>query len=147
MPRGARTLNLGDLRAIARRSRGMRGLGDGVCYDTFSNAPIDCTTGAYLGTLPDGSPVGGTPAAVPCLAGSGPLQAGQSYCAPASTTTATIGPYCFSGFAFPWLGNTISGGGSASVCSPVFNVPSPWGTFITVGLLALVATKVLGGRR
>ena len=108
-----RTINLGDLRAIAARSRGLRGLGDGS-----------------------------VPA---CLSGSGPLQPGQAYCDTADVA-ATVGPYCFSPL-FPWLGNQISGGGSPTVCSPVFNVPSPWNAVITAGVAGLFLFKLFGGRR
>jgi hypothetical protein len=47
------------------------------------------------------------------------------------TTVNTSGP-CFQ-VAFPWIGTTQAG-----VCVPAIAVPSPWGTVITVGVVALL---------
>jgi hypothetical protein len=61
------------------------------------------------------------------------------------TIPATVGPMCFTPL-FPWVGNQIVGSGP-SVCSPLFNVPSPWNGLITVGVGALIVFNLFGGRR
>lgn len=115
VPNQPRSINLGDLRAIARRSRGM---GDAPCPSALQLAgvvdPTDpCQNGTAAGTT--------------------------------ATVAASVGPYCFTPL-FPWVGNQIVGSGPA-VCSPVFNVPSPWNGLITVGVVGLFFFKLMGGRR
>jgi hypothetical protein len=138
----ARSINLGDLRAIAARSR--RGMGDaGTCIDPTSGLPIDCTTGALM-------PGFTAPAAVPFASMTAAEQAAFLAAggnpSTTSTTSAAVGAFCLSPL-FPWVGNQITGGGSAPVCSPVFNVPSPWNGLLTVGIAGLLLFKVMGGRR
>ena len=111
-----RSINLGDLRAIAARSR--RGMGDAPCPSALQLAGVVDPTD-------------------PCQNGTA---AGST-----ANVAASVGPFCLSPL-FPWVGNQITGSGPA-VCSPVFNVPSPWNGLITVAAGALILYNVLGGRR
>jgi hypothetical protein len=100
-----------------------------------------------------------------CLAGSGPLQPGQSYCAgttpagtpagldlssltnlftPTAVTPGATGPTCFTAL-FPFMGNTNLATGS---CVPALGLPPIAGVAIT-GLLVFGLAKALlgGGRR
>jgi hypothetical protein len=45
-------------------------------------------------------------------------------------------------FAFPWVGKI-----AACRCKPAFDVPSPWGTVATVGIIALLGLKLVKGMR
>lgn len=75
-----------------------------------------------------------------------------------STATGCAPNMCF-GFPFPWVGSrskipagfAVPGSWQDSAapdvcyCKPVVDVPAPWGTVITVGLLGLLGLKVVRG--
>lgn len=118
----ARSLTLADLRRAAARSRAIvRNTGYGG-RGLRGLGAASCPSLEQLLDLTDASD--------PCQAP-----------ATSATVTASVGGFCFSPW-FPWVGDQVTGGGTAAVCAPVVQVPSPWAQILTLGLIGLAVMKV-----